>query len=149
MFSTGIPSLVHQNVVLFGNGLNISRKKEMLISSIFFPRCSTPFQSLNSTKQQNFGLVQIESICRQENECGSKTEIVFRRLENILVKGENAGNQHFLLFPQCFQRSFLLGVVKSQDSVVKGSSHNHTTQSFNHDKKERLKSLWVKVRLCW
>ena len=22
--------------------------------------------------------------------------------ENILGKGENAGNQHFLLFPQCF-----------------------------------------------
>ena len=23
-------------------------------------------------------------------------------LENIVGKGENAGNQHFLLFPQCF-----------------------------------------------
>ena len=22
--------------------------------------------------------------------------------ENIVIKGENAGNQHFLLFPQCF-----------------------------------------------
>ena len=22
--------------------------------------------------------------------------------ENIMEKGENAGNQHFLLFPQCF-----------------------------------------------
>ena len=28
-------------------------------------------------------------------------------LENIVGKGENAGHQHFLLFPQCF-RSFLL-----------------------------------------
>ena len=26
------------------------------------------------------------------------------RVENILGKGENAGNQHFLLFPQCFQK---------------------------------------------
>ena len=25
------------------------------------------------------------------------------REENILGKGENAGYQHFLLFPQCFQ----------------------------------------------
>ena len=25
-----------------------------------------------------------------------------RPLENIVGKGENAGNQHFLLFPQCF-----------------------------------------------
>ena len=26
--------------------------------------------------------------------------------ENILRKGENAGNQHFLLFAQCFQRAY-------------------------------------------
>ena len=25
-------------------------------------------------------------------------------MENILGKGENAGNQHFLLFPKCFQK---------------------------------------------
>ena len=25
-----------------------------------------------------------------------------RPFENIVAKGENAGNQHFLLFPQCF-----------------------------------------------
>ena len=25
-----------------------------------------------------------------------------KNLENIVGKGENAGNQHFLLFPQCF-----------------------------------------------
>ena len=26
------------------------------------------------------------------------------RVENIVRKGENAGYQHFLLFPQCFQK---------------------------------------------
>ena len=31
-------------------------------------------------------------------------EFVFDRIENIAGKGENAGNQHFLLFPQCFQK---------------------------------------------
>ena len=30
---------------------------------------------------------------------------VFDRVENIVVKGENAGYQHFLLFPQCFQKA--------------------------------------------
>ena len=30
------------------------------------------------------------------------TEFAFDRGENILGKGENAGNQHFLLFPKCF-----------------------------------------------
>ena len=29
---------------------------------------------------------------------------VFDRVENIVGKGENAGHQHFLLFPQCFQK---------------------------------------------
>ena len=31
-------------------------------------------------------------------------EFGFGRVENIVGKGENAGYQHFLLFPQCFQK---------------------------------------------
>ena len=27
------------------------------------------------------------------------------RVENIVGKGENAGYQHFLLFPQCYQKA--------------------------------------------
>ena len=46
------------------------------------------------------------------------TKLVFDRVENIAGK-ENAGDQHFLLFPQCFQVDFL-GVVESRDCVVKG-----------------------------
>ena len=30
---------------------------------------------------------------------------VFDKVENTVRKGENAGNQHFLLFPQCFLSS--------------------------------------------
>ena len=30
---------------------------------------------------------------------------VLGRVENIVRKGENAGYQHFLLFPQCFHRA--------------------------------------------
>ena len=33
-----------------------------------------------------------------------KLEIISTRVENILGKGENAGYQHFLLFPKCFQK---------------------------------------------
>ena len=29
--------------------------------------------------------------------------------ENIVEKGENAGYQHFLLFPQCFQKGSFSG----------------------------------------
>ena len=41
-------------------------------------------------------------------------------VENIVGKGENDGYQHFLLFPQCFQKAPLFKVVKSRDCVVKG-----------------------------
>ena len=34
------------------------------------------------------------------------------RVENIVGKGENAGYQHFLLFPQCFQMPSLSGSLK-------------------------------------
>ena len=35
-----------------------------------------------------------------------KLKFVLGRVENIVGKGENAGHQHFLLFPQCFQKAF-------------------------------------------
>ena len=46
-------------------------------------------------------------------------EIVLCRVENIVGKGENAGYWYFLLYPYCFKRASLLGVIKSQNCVVK------------------------------
>ena len=40
-------------------------------------------------------------------------------VENIVEKGENAGYQHFLLFPQCFKKASLSGSFKNGDCVVK------------------------------
>ena len=31
-------------------------------------------------------------------------KLIFDSAENIVGKGENAGYQHFLLFPQCFHK---------------------------------------------
>ena len=43
----------------------------------------------------------------------SNIKVVFHKIEKIVGKEENAGNQHFLLFPQCFpllhQKSSLYG----------------------------------------
>ena len=39
-------------------------------------------------------------------------KFVLEREENIVGKGENAGYQHFLLFPQCFQKVSILGSLK-------------------------------------
>ena len=52
-------------------------------------------------------------------------EKVFERGENIVGKAENAGNQHFLLFPQCFPKPYFLKVIKSQICLVKGNSFQH------------------------
>ena len=41
-----------------------------------------------------------------------KLKFVLGRVENIVVKGENAGYQHFLLFLQCFQKASFQGTLK-------------------------------------
>ena len=41
-----------------------------------------------------------------------KLKLALRRVENILGKGENAGYQHFLLFPQCFRKLSHSGSLK-------------------------------------
>ena len=41
-----------------------------------------------------------------------KLKFMLERAGNIVGKGENAGYQHFLLFPQCFQKLSLPEVLK-------------------------------------
>ena len=48
---------------------------------------------------------------------------VFDRIENIVGKGENAGSKHFLLFPQCFQKTFS-PIVQLELLVLSGSFWN-------------------------
>ena len=68
--------------------------------SLFFPFYKTPkFPTI----------VQIKCISRRQCKCCSNEE-------KFVGKGENAGYQHFLLFPQCFQklscsRSLKLGKI--------------------------------------
>ena len=37
---------------------------------------------------------------------------LYDSVENIVGKRENAGYQHFLLFPQCFQNASSIGLLK-------------------------------------
>ena len=61
---------------------------------------------LNSfTNNKFFTLVQIESICRRQYKCARKKETFLGGAENIVGKGENSVYQHFLIFPQCFQKA--------------------------------------------
>ena len=81
------------------------------------------------TKQQNFRLVHIQRINSLPNDkmldqsklkalADDKIDVVemmispFDRVENSAGKGENAGNQHFLLFPQCFSKPSSFGPLK-------------------------------------
>ena len=41
-----------------------------------------------------------------------KLETVLRGVKNNMGKRENAGYQHFLLFPQCFQKVSFTGLLK-------------------------------------
>ena len=53
----------------------------------------------------------MESICRRQIEQQNNIS-VFNRIENIVGKGENAGYQHFLRYPQCFQKACFSGASK-------------------------------------
>ena len=48
-----------------------------------------------------------------------KLKFNFGRVENIVGKGENAGYQHFLLFPTMFSKGQFFRVVESRDCVAK------------------------------
>ena len=47
-------------------------------------------------------------------------EIVSGRVESNVEIVENAGYQHFLLFPHCFQKASFPRVVKTRDCLIKG-----------------------------
>ena len=55
-------------------------------------------------------------------------KFVSDREENIVGKGENAGYQHFLIFPKSFQRASLSGMLKV---VIVWLTHSHTMTPFD------------------
>ena len=74
------------------------------------------------TKGQNFRLLKLKAFADDKINVNQQFKFHMGRLENIAGKGENAGYQYFLLFPQCFQKASFSGslkVVKSWDCVEK------------------------------
>ena len=55
-----------------------------------------------------------------------------RALENIVGKGENAANQHFLLFPQCF-----LPYQRHQSSF-----------ELHINCRMQILSIWTSLKIC-
>ena len=52
------------------------------------------------------GLFKLKAYADDKLYVTQNNKVVCHRIENIVGKEENAGYQHFLLFPQCFQKAF-------------------------------------------
>ena len=62
-------------------------------------------------------LTKLKAFADDKLNVAKMTTFLFDRAENIVGKGENAGDQHFLLFLQCFPKppplgSFKVGIVR-------------------------------------
>ena len=69
--------------------------------------------SLNSLPNEKFlDWSKLKALADNKIKLAEKLKFVLRRVENIVGKGENAGYQHFLLFPQCFQKASISGSLK-------------------------------------
>ena len=68
---------------------------------IWQPKYQKPFNSLANDKIFDHSYLK-NSADNKINVTG-KLNFVLGRMENNVVNGENAGHQHFLLSPQCFQ----------------------------------------------
>ena len=65
----------------------------------------------NSLPNDNIlGLFELKALAYDKINVTKKLKFVMERVENFVGKGRNAGYQHFLLFPQCFQKfSYICG----------------------------------------
>ena len=64
---------------------------------------------INPLPNDKFLHLKLKAIADDKMKELKRILFVFDRVENIVGKGENAGYQHFLLFPQCFQKACLSG----------------------------------------
>ena len=69
------------------------------------------FYSLPNDKFLNW--FKLKTFADDKINVTQKLKFVLGRVENIVAKGENSGYQHFLFFPQCFQKTFYTGSLKS------------------------------------
>ena len=75
----------------------------------------TPYQTTNSNSLPNDKILdspKLKAFADDKMNLNEKLKVVLGREENIVRKEENAGDQHFLLFPQCFQKPSLSGLLK-------------------------------------
>ena len=70
-------------------------------------------QRVNSLPNENFlDWSKLKALADNKIKLAEKLRFVLGRVENIVGKGENAGYQHFLFFPQRFQKASISGSLK-------------------------------------
>ena len=83
---------------------------------LLFPQCfqkALSFHHCNSLPNDKIlDLSKFKAFADDTRNVAKMMIYVFDRAENIVGKGENAGYQFFLHFPQCFQKAFSQGVLK-------------------------------------
>ena len=69
--------------------------------------------TLNSTPNNKIvDLSKLKALVEDKINATQNLKIILERIEKIVGKGENAGYQHFLLFPQCSQKPSFSGSLK-------------------------------------
>ena len=84
---------------------------------------------------------------KQMTNLAKKLNFVFGRDENILGERENAGYQHFLLFPQCFQKASFLGSFKIEIAWLRNNHFPNKPWFLPVCSISLLKTVWEKEKL--
>ena len=95
VFSKDLYSKQVTNLGLFGKELNVTKYKVQNIigkGEMLVTRIVTNLSKFKAFEDDNFNVAEM-------------AKFVFDRVEKNAGKGENAGYQHFLLFPQCFPKA--------------------------------------------
>ena len=98
--------------------LELEHKKRTQNLPLYLPHCTIKictrfilrFNSLPDDKILH--LSKLKAFSDDNLNVYQKLKFALGRVENIVGKGENAGYQHFLLFPQCFLKNSLTGSLK-------------------------------------
>ena len=106
-----------ENIV--GKGKNASYQHFLLFSQCFqkatfsgllkVEMCGKKLTFYQTTK---FQTLKLKAFANKKINLSQKLKLAWERIENIVQKGENAGNQHFLLFPKCFLKTTFSGLLK-------------------------------------
>ena len=93
-----------------------------VVTQLFFPKPPTTFLTYSCRGERgkyagkkvrlNRELSKLKAFADHKINVTQKLKIMLGWVENIVGKGENAGCQHFLLFPECFQKASYTGSLK-------------------------------------